>query len=36
MQAYTRSTAHDIPKLVDYARELGVERKVRNYLEVLL
>ena len=36
MQAYTRSTARDIPKLVDYARKLGVERKVRNYLEVLL
>ena len=36
MQAYTRSAARDIPKLVEYARKLGVERKVRSYLEALL
>jgi hypothetical protein len=25
-----------VQKLVGYARSLGVERKIRNYLEVLL
>lgn len=36
MQAYARSPRRDVAKLVDYARKLGVERKIRNYLEVLL
>lgn len=36
MQAYTRSATRDIPKLVEYARKLGVEKKVRSYLEALL
>ena len=36
MQAYARSVTRDIPKLVEYARALGAERKVRSYLEALL
>lgn len=36
MQAYVRSANRDIPKLVEYAKRLGVERKIRKYLEVLL
>lgn len=36
MQAYAKSPKKDVAKLIGYARELGVERKVRNYLEVLL
>ena len=36
MQTYTRSASRDIPKLVEYARKLGVEKKVRSYLEALL
>lgn len=36
MQAYARSPKRDVAKLVEYARKLGVERKIRNYLEVLL
>lgn len=36
MQAYARSPRRDVAKLVDYARKLGVERKIRNYMEVLL
>ena len=36
MQDYIRSQDRNPPKLMDYARALGVERKVRTYLEVLL
>ena len=36
MQAYARSPKRDVAKLIEYARRLGVERKIRNYLEVLL
>ena len=36
MQAYVRSSKRDFVKLIEYARKLGVERKIRNYLEVLL
>ena len=36
MQAYAQSSTRDIPKLVEYARALGAERKVRSYLEALL
>ena len=36
MKQYVRSGTRDIQKLLDYARALGVERKMRNYLEVLL
>ena len=36
MQAYVRKPKRDVAKLVGYARRLGVERKVRNYLEALL
>ncbi|MCD2432470.1 type IV toxin-antitoxin system AbiEi family antitoxin domain-containing protein [Paraeggerthella hominis] len=36
MQAYARSPERDVAKLVEYARRLGVERKIRTYLEVLL
>ena len=36
MQAYARSPKHDVAKLIEYARRLGVERKIRNYMEVLL
>ena len=36
MQAYSKSPEKDVMKLVEYARKLGVERKIRNYLEVLL
>jgi predicted transcriptional regulator of viral defense system len=36
MKQYVRSGTRDIQKLLDYARALGVERKIRNYLEVLL
>lgn len=36
MKQYARSSGKDIQKLVGYARALGVERKIRNYLEVLL
>lgn len=36
MQAYAKSPKRDAAKLVDYARKLGVEKKIRNYLEVLL
>lgn len=35
-QAYARKQNRDPAKLVEYARQLGVERKVRTYLEVLL
>ncbi|RDB60784.1 hypothetical protein C1878_13115 [Gordonibacter sp. 28C] len=36
MRAYARSKDRDMGKLLGYARDLGVERKVRNYMEVLL
>ena len=36
MQSYVKSPTRDVQKLVGYARSLGVERKIRNYLEVLL
>lgn len=36
MQAYARSPERDVAKLVEYARRLGAERKIRTYLEVLL
>lgn len=36
MRAYVRSESCDPMKLVAYARRLGVELKIRNYLEVLL
>lgn len=36
MRAYARSPKRDVVKLVGYARKLGVERKIRTYLEVLL
>jgi hypothetical protein len=36
MKQYARSSEKDVQKLLGYARALGVEKKVRNYLEVLL
>lgn len=36
MRAYVRSESCDPMKLIAYARRLGVESKIRNYLEVLL
>ena len=36
MQAYAKSPARDIAKLIEYSRTLGVEKKIRTYLEVLL
>ena len=36
MQSYTRSKNRDLVKLMNYARKLGVERKIRTYLEILL
>ena len=36
MQAYVRGSNRDVTKLVEYSRKLGVERKIRGYLEVLL
>lgn len=36
MKAYLSSNARDVPKLFDYAAQLGVESKVRNYVEILL
>lgn len=36
MRRYVRSDSKDIQKLLEYASALGVERKIRNYLEVLL
>lgn len=36
MKRYVRSGERDVQKLLAYARELGVEKKIRNYLEVLL
>jgi len=36
MRQYVRSSEKDVQKLLGYARTLGVQKKVRNYLEVLL
>ena len=36
MKAYARSKRRDAAKLIWYAGKLGVEKKVRGYLEVLL
>ena len=36
MRTYVKSPKRDVGKLVEYARRLGVEKKIRNYLEVLL
>lgn len=36
MQAYVRRKERDPMKLLGYARTLGVERKIRTYLTVLL
>lgn len=36
MQDYIKSPNRNATKLVEYACKLGVERKIRNYLEVLL
>lgn len=36
MRKYARRKDRDPAKLVDYAKRLGVERKIRGYLEVLL
>jgi predicted transcriptional regulator of viral defense system len=36
MKSYVRSPRRDILKLLEYSQVLGVERKVRQYLEVLL
>lgn len=36
MRAYAASRGRNIPKLMGYARKLGVEPKVRAYMEVLL
>lgn len=36
MKQYVRGSSRDVQKLLGYARALGVERKIRNYLEVLL
>ncbi len=36
MRQYVKSNSKNIQKLIEYASALGVERKIRNYLEVLL
>ena len=36
MKAYARKAGRDPAKLMRYAKALGVERKIRTYLEVLL
>lgn len=36
MRRYVRSSGRNIQKLLGYARKLGVEKKIRSYLEVLL
>lgn len=36
MKQYVRSGERDVQKLLGYARALGVEKKIRNYLEMLL
>ena len=35
MKQYVRSGERDVQKLLGYARALGVEKKIRNYLEML-
>ena len=36
MPTYVKSPKRDKEKLVKYARRLDVEKKIQNYLEVLL
>ena len=36
IRRYVRGSERDLRKLLEYARLLGVEAKIRNYLEVLL
>ncbi len=36
MKAYARMKGKSLAKLFEYARALGVEKKIRNYMEVLL
>lgn len=36
MKKYAASKQRDINKLMEYAKQLRVERKIRNYMEVLL
>lgn len=36
MKQYVRSGERDVQKLLGYTRALGVEKKIRNYLEMLL
>ena len=36
MKAYMQQRGRNIPKLLAYARELGVEGKVQTYVRVLL
>ncbi len=36
MQAYARRADRDPAKLMRYAKKLGVEKKIRTYLEALL
>lgn len=36
MRAYVQSTGRNVQKLLSYARALGVEKKIRSYIEVLL
>ena len=36
MQQYVKNDSKNIQKLLEYASALGVERKMRTYLEVLL
>ena len=36
MKRYVHKGEKDVQRLLGYARALGVERKIRNYLEVLL
>lgn len=36
MRAYAASRDRNVSKLMGYARKLGVERKIRSYMEVLL
>ena len=36
MRKYAASRDRDPVKLLGYARRLGVEKKIRNYLEALL
>ncbi len=36
MKAYARKKGKSLSRLFEYARALGVEKKIRNYMEVLL